>query len=131
MPNSRARRQANLMTYCANSLLLVSLFLPVYAELRRSSEIAYGFHILLLGFLGPLIWQFGWLGNFALPLAALWQSKWPRLVCAVAFINSIFWRYVADDVGEREIVHLIGYYVWMVAMFVGALSLFWLKKERQ
>ncbi|WP_394648873.1 hypothetical protein [uncultured Sphingomonas sp.] len=119
------------MTYCANSLLIVSLFLPVYAELKRPAQIAYGFHILQIGFLGPLICQYGWIGNLVLPIAALWRSRWPRLICAVAFINSLFWWYVADDGGEREIVHLIGYYVWMTAMFIGALSLFWLKKERQ
>lgn len=116
------------LTYIAISLWALSLFMPVYVETKRPDSVAYGLSMLVGGAFGPLIFQFGWIGNIALPMAAgLPYSRWPRYACALAFANSLFWTHVVDDVGHHQITHLIGYYIWMAAMFICALSLLHLR----
>lgn len=122
-------RTSRVLTYGANALLLLSLFLPTALETARPNEVVYGYHIVMIGFLGPVIWQFGWFGNLAVPIAGLSRSRGPRLVAALAFFNSMFWTYIVDDVAERPITHLAGYYVWMAAMLLSALPLLWLGKR--
>ncbi len=118
------------LTYIANLLLVLSLFLPVYYETERPDSGASGLDMLYGGAFGPIIFQFGWIGNIALPMAAgLPYSRWPRYVCAFAFCNSLLWTHVAGEVGERQITHLVGYYVWMAAMAIGALSLIHIQRE--
>lgn len=120
------------LTYIATFLWMISLFLPVYIETKRPDDVAYGSFMLVGGTFGPLIFQFGWIGNIALPMAAwLPYSRWPRYVCAFAFANSLFWTHVVDDLAKREITHLIGYYVWMAAMAIGALSLLHLRNAEK
>lgn len=111
MPRLAMGRRGTQLTYIANFLLVLSLFLPVYVEIKRPDSGGYGLAMLIAGAFGPLIFQFGWIGNIALPMAAgLPCSRWPRYVCAFAFINSLFWTKVVDDVAERQITHLVGYY---------------------
>jgi hypothetical protein len=130
MPRPATERRVKELTYIANFLLVLSLFLPVYVETKRPDSVAYGFHMLVAGAFGPLIYQFGWIANIALPMAAgLPSSRWPRYVCTFAFINSLFWTKVVDDVAERQITHLVGYYAWMAAMGIVALSLVYLQRE--
>lgn len=120
-------RRSIVVTWIANALLLLSLFLP--AGVTPPSETFYGYHVLMLGILGPIILQFGWIGNIALPLLLSGRFKWLRYLTGVAFVNSIFWTFIVDDTGEKAVTHLAGYYVWMAAMFLGTLPLAWLNRK--
>ena len=113
----------------ANALLLLSLFLPTVIQ-KGFPEAAYGYHILASGFLGPFMWQFGWLGNIFLPMLLISNARWLRYITTFCFINSIFWDHVVTDIGDREIKLLIGYYVWMTAMFISAIPLIWPTPKR-
>jgi hypothetical protein len=115
----------------SNVLLITSIFLPAAYEIENPREQVFGYDLLILGLFGPFVGQFGWLGNVAVPCTLFSRSKWPRIVATGAFVNSLFWDYIALDTGTIPIAFSFGYYVWMLSMFLAAISkLPFLKKSR-
>ena len=129
MNEEKVLQRSMVLSRVANALLLLSLFLPTMIQIGQPGA-GYGYHILVAGIFGPLMWQFGWLGNIALPLLLISNARWLRYVTVCCFINSIFWDHVGTDIGDRAIELLSGYYVWMTAMFISAVPLIWATPKR-
>ena len=111
---------------------VASLLLPV-ADSQHFDYVDRidGWSMLKIGWLGPLILQFGWLANLiiipALGVAAGQYGEAPRtrlalgIVLALLVINSLFWSQVPDDAGQHKIVaYHSGYWVWICSMAAAA-----------
>lgn len=112
----------------------LSLTLPV-AQFERGYNDTRGWFILLLGWLGPLAYEFAWFGNLtflALTALALLRARRRRgaLLLAgatLAFaLNGLFWRAMYDDAGEARILSFAaGFYVWQIALTGASLATVW------
>lgn len=123
MDDITAKRWSNRLTCVAALLLLLSFFLPAAATTNKPDDRIPGYLVLAIGWLGLLIGQVGWLGNLALPIALVSGWNWPRYVTAIAFVSSLAWKQMHTDNGSYAITWLIGYYVWMAAMFAVSVPL--------
>lgn len=111
-----------------------SLALPV-ADFARGYDGMRGWMVLVIGPLGVLAGQFGWLGNaalLALTVGALRQTNRPRLELGLAAlalacsIDALLWRAMYDDAGEARILAFsAGFYTWQAAVLGAALMTIW------
>lgn len=104
-------------------LWIVTLFLPV----ARSGDMAHGYEMLMMGWLGFIMLQFAWFGNllFFVLLGFLTFERrplaWLMRVLAVALlacvVDALFWRNIPTDASDGPITeYAIGYYLWIVCM---------------
>ena len=113
------------------ALWLISLVVP--AAGWGKGEIGIGWQILLLGWVGFLNAQFGWLANIAfvcsipLNMRDRQPSSASQVLLSVGLVfpalQALFWSKVHTDTGEFPVVVGIGYYLWLGAMFCQALLL--------
>lgn len=93
-------------------------------------RVTYGFDVLGLGWLGPLMLHFGWFANLVLPVAmaaflfgAAPSRSWPQVagwMVLLCGLNSLAWFNIPDDSGANPITRYgIGYYLWMLATIGG------------
>jgi hypothetical protein len=116
---------------------LISLACPVAIIGTSPNEVLFGLNILLMGWMGVLIFHFGWFANIALLVALIIivapmrgvagreSSKiwgWIAFTALIALCgDAALWREVADDRGSARILSFgVGYYLWFGAMFGGA-----------
>lgn len=104
-------------------LYLVTLGLPV----ARSGEMMYGYHALMVGWLGVLLIQFGWFANILffilLPAMTFWQRPVPWLsrllaiLLALCTVDAVVWKNIPTDASDGPITEYgTGYYLWMLCM---------------
>ncbi|QIG53788.1 hypothetical protein G6N82_06125 [Altererythrobacter sp. BO-6] len=126
---------------------IMSLNLHVATVDDLNADQSYkGYHIFLLGLLGPFTFQISAYANPVLFLAVIYVVwKWPdvkaaRLMLAAVFIalciiSAIFWNRIPDSSGENFIKQLgPGYYLWMATMtsaFAWLLSLWVMVRRRR
>jgi hypothetical protein len=88
-------------------------------------QVFYGSDILALGWMGPLIGQFGWFANLLLPLGLAFlllergRSLYPVIGWSLLVLaaNSSFWDRIPDDSGQNYIIKFEpGFYCWMIAV---------------
>ena len=117
------------------SCWVASVLMPVAVTIAQNGEQSWqGYGILIMGWLGPLMYQFAWLANPLLPcvliLAVIGTSSEflqklsviAAVLLALLAFNALFWNQIPMDNGENPIVRFqIGYYLWLVAMFGGAI----------
>ncbi|WP_454714543.1 hypothetical protein [Caulobacter segnis] len=114
-------------------LWLCSLLLPVVV---RPGAPGMGWVILLVGWLGALVGQFGWFANLGF-LASFGLSLGKRdpsgldltasVLTLAAAIDALFWRRLYGDNGSVPIEAFgAGYYVWFVAIVGMAGWVIWL-----
>jgi hypothetical protein len=111
-------------------LWLVSLALPA---VDTDTEVVRGWMILIIGWLGPLMLQFGCFANFLLPFALVLAARrepgqWVEIilgaVLAILVVNAMFWRIIPNDDGNHPIIAFrSGYFCWLAVMVASA---FWL-----
>jgi hypothetical protein len=117
----------------------ISCALPALEFNDPENPVYFGFHVLIIGWLGTFIGQFGWFANLFLivPVFLLLIRRWvgafvgAMLSLGIALLSlMLFHQNVpANEGGTREIQlqHLrIGFYVWlasMVSLGLGALIL--------
>lgn len=134
----------------ARKAIVLVLLLPWLAALAlpvaiNRQGVFTGATILLLGLMGPLIGQFGWLGNplLLVGLRRIWPTGKPRDLTAdrviggllaLLFVNSLFWTDIPTDAGSDPIMRAIGYHLWMTSVAAGAMTLLlsraWREKVR-
>lgn len=113
-------------------LWLGSILVPA---VEPQNDSAYpGYMILMLGWLGVFIFQFGWFANLLIPpalvLLLLERSSrlLPRLIgggLLVFSLNALFWHEMYYDNGSSPIeVYHPGYFMWFLANLIAALALF-------
>ena len=94
------------------------------------NRVTYGFDVLMLGWLGPLMLHFGWFANLLLPLAmaaflfgAAPSRSGPQIVgwlILLCGLNSLVWVDLYSDGSTKPIeLHGSGYYLWMLATIGG------------
>jgi hypothetical protein len=110
-------------------LFLVSVNLPtvLYADQRQWSN---GFHLLLIGWLGPIEGQFGWYANLAMGwtlIILLLGRPPPLIVCVVGAALAVSTRFtlheITTDVSEPIQAFGPGFYLWIgcsVALLINA-----------
>jgi len=108
------------------ALWLISLVLP--AAGWGKGEMGPGWQILLLGWMGLLNAQFGWVANiaFACSIPPIMSDRQPSstgqfvlsLGLALPTLQALFWSKVHTDQGDYAVEVGVGYYVWLLAMFI-------------
>ncbi len=117
------------------ALWLGSLALPVAIMGRHIDDIYRGWSILMIGWMGAFVLQFGWFANLAFLLAVgmlafsrkrtLWASVLTFPLVA-ATVDALFWHEIDGDNGPAQIQSFgVGYYLWFAAMIGAAASLAW------
>ena len=98
---------------------IVSLAAPV-ASLSGNRIWGNGLQLLLIGWLGFLMFIPAWLANFpimGIGLALLLgrqPPKWLGIITAFLASTALFWRQVPGDVGSSHIGHYhFGYWLWI------------------
>jgi hypothetical protein len=86
-----------------------------------------GSQILVLGWLGPAMLQFGWFANLAMPaavyrlLSARRETKLDILLAIVLSLlasDALLWRDIHTESGTIPVVAFAsGFYAWLIAMF--------------
>jgi hypothetical protein len=118
----------------ALALWLGSLLLPavtLHGGIGRQTETDPGYVILLIGWLGPLIGQFGWFANpFLLWMIALLLLERPvgmipGLIVLGLAMHSFWWMEMPLD---AELMHVTerhaGFYLWIgCAVLLGTISI--------
>lgn len=131
MPIRTIRRIAGVLAGC----WLLSFALPVVdAATPSGTDTWFGVMIFLTGWIAVFGYQFGWLANAVLPVVLLIASRermGPTLravlvVCALALValgvNAMAWDQIPTGYASNHLVRFrIGYYLWMGAMFGGAI----------
>jgi hypothetical protein len=106
------------------SAFIASLFLPVFLE-RSGGRWSAGWAVLLTGFAGIFFGQFSWIGNVILPINLLFPKKWFSAILLFCLISAIMFHNMPDDNGYHRIIgYGSGYYLWLVAIFLGMLNPF-------
>jgi hypothetical protein len=117
------------------ALWAVSLLLPVAIMGAAKDNVFPGWGILMMGWLGVLVLQFGWFANpvFVAALVLLATSKrrtgWATLVsvllaCLIA--DALTWHEMYGDNGSVPIQAFgAGYYLWLATMIGAAVTLAW------
>jgi hypothetical protein len=112
---------------------LVSLFLPVAVTPGPFGGSVPGWGVLVSGWLGPAMYQFGWYANLLLPfvlkLAAKSRRGWVQkfsVIVALAMgllaCNALFWDEIPGEFSDAKIAYFhVGYYLWLVVTFGGAI----------
>jgi hypothetical protein len=105
-------------------LWLISLFSPV-ATLDKGRP-GRGYWLLLVGWLGPLVFQFGWFAN---PL--LWTAWWLLFMAGepgssggmvgvglvLTGLNAAIWDEIPTGNGSQKVTALhFGFYLWMATV---------------
>jgi hypothetical protein len=114
---------------------VASLALPVVdTQTSDGVDTPYGIDILKIGWMGIVVYQFGWFANVllvpGLALATWWRGRAPKVHRVIATIllalavNAAFWTNIPAGNGENEIIsYRSGYWFWMVSVTAGAVWL--------
>lgn len=113
----------------------LSLLLPVMAMGPAKQNVFPGWGILMIGWLGVLVFQFGWYANLAflasigLLLSSKRRTAWVLTAPAALMIltaDALTWREMYGDNGSGPIQSFAaGYYVWIAVMIGTAATLTW------
>ena len=123
-PCSRFRHARRAVRTISIVLWLASLCLPTAGE-NHDPQLAPGWFLLLTGPLGFLIGQFAWIGNIGLLWSLVTTRRWPLLITAFSFVAGANWHQIADDVEMKPVTgYGPGYYLWLGAMIVATIPLF-------
>lgn len=116
-------------------LWALSLIMPVArAEDGGTTD---GWTLFMIGWLGPLILEFGWFANPIFLLVMIVVSIGPGFTrignCVLALLllsftaDALFWDSVPSDAGDYPIVErYVGYYAWLMSMGGTGLWLLWI-----
>lgn len=129
-PKPRYRMRGRVVVLTITLIIFaISCALPALEFNDPDDAVYYGFRILIVGWLGALIGQFGWFANIFLlvPIFLLLFRRWVAaffgaLVTLAIALHSLmlFHQEVpADEANTRhiELQHLrIGFYVWLASM---------------
>lgn len=111
----------------------VSLFLPVAVTAGDFGQGTPGWVVLLLGWLGPVMYQFGWYANPLLPLVLIlaaksrrgWVQKFSIIVAlamALLSLDALFWNVIPGEFTNSRMAYFhIGFYLWLVSTLGGAI----------
>lgn len=106
--------------------------LPVVdTQMSSGIDTVFGSDILQIGWMGILVYQFGWFANLVLVpgllLATGWPNQAPKVNIAIAIIllilcvNTALWTSIPADNGENQIIaHRLGYWLWMISVVASA-----------
>ncbi len=107
-------------------LWAASLALPAAIMGPLDDNVFPGWAILFIGWMGPLVGQFGWVANLVLPVVIILSIiRNPPIAVsfvvaafqAILIVNALFWRKMYGDDGAGQIVSFgLGYYIWFCAM---------------
>ncbi len=131
-PRDRLRRRLALGWL---ALWALTLLLPVANFESRGYAGMPGWAVLLIGGLGPMVWQFGWYANIGLLLMSaspftFRSTRLTDLALAMATLacaaDAFFWRAMYDDMGETPISSFsVGFYAWQIVIIGSAATTFW------
>ena len=112
---------------------VVSLATPVAIMGPLPDNVFPGWSILMVGWLGVFVLQFGWFANLVFVACCTligFGIGGPRTRFALSIglsalaINALFWREMYGDNGSAPILSFgLGYYLWFIAMFGAAATL--------
>jgi hypothetical protein len=114
-------------------LWLASLVFPAVTTGPRPGDVAFGLHILGTGWIGILIYQFGWLANvvFLLILVQLYGRHGHNifdvslaLAMVIPVTQALMWRKIQSG-GPAIQSFGPGYYFWLAAMIGAAVTIVW------